>query len=81
MLDRQRHPYAALHGQDDAAEANAVNVIASYLAAQPTRPPEMVIQALWTSANRAHNRIQTGWDENAVARHWRPEASASQSCR
>jgi hypothetical protein len=54
-------------------EANAVNVVASYLAGQEQRPPDMVIRALETLANRAHNRIQTGWDEHAVRRQW-PDA-------
>jgi hypothetical protein len=54
-------------------EANAVNIIASYIAAQPESPPAQVARALEILANRAHNRIQTGWDENAVRRQW-PQA-------
>jgi hypothetical protein len=50
------------------AEATAVNVLASYLAGQEL-PPE-VVRALETLASRAHNRLQTGWDETAVRRQW-----------
>lgn len=56
-------------------EANAVKVICSYLAAQDT-VPDSVAQALETLASRAHNRIQTGWDETAVRRQW-PKAFES----
>ena len=51
-------------------EANAVNVIASYLAGAVHDPPAEVVRALEVLANRAHNRIQTGWDEAAVRRQW-----------
>jgi hypothetical protein len=51
-------------------EANAVNVVASYLAGKADPLPAEVARALETLANRAHNRIQTGWDENAVKRQW-----------
>jgi hypothetical protein len=50
-------------------EANTVNIIASYLAAKGELPAG-VAQALETLANRAHNRIQTGWDEDAVRKQW-----------
>lgn len=53
-------------------EANAVNVVATYLAVQP-RIPHEVARALEVLASRAHNRIQTGWDEHAIRRQW-PEA-------
>lgn len=53
-------------------EANAVNVVATYLAGQP-RIPREVARALEVLASRAHNRIQTGWDEHAIRRQW-PEA-------
>lgn len=59
------------------AEANAVNVVCSYLAGQDDVPDSVAI-ALEVLANRAHNRIQTGWDENAVRAQW-PKAFASQS--
>jgi hypothetical protein len=57
-------------------EANAVNVVCSYLAAQDG-VPDSVAKALETLANRAHNRIQTGWDENAVRQQW-PSAFSAQ---
>lgn len=50
-------------------EANAVNVVCSHLAAQDAIP-DSVAQALETLASRAHNRIQTGWDEVAVRKQW-----------
>jgi hypothetical protein len=87
FVDGQGQPIAAWNsgsldcpqlGPMTPQEANAVNVIASYLAAQPTRPPDIVIDALGTLASRARNRIQTGWDEYAIARQW-SEASASPS--
>jgi hypothetical protein len=51
------------------AEANATNVICSHLAGT-TSVPDEVARALEVLASRAHNRIQTGWDENAVRRQW-----------
>jgi hypothetical protein len=51
-------------------EANAVNVLLGYLAGQETEPPAPVIHALEMLASRGHYRIQTGWDENAVRKHW-----------
>ena len=50
-------------------EANAVNIVLGYLSGQAD-PPDMVIRALETLASRAHNRLQTGWDELAVRRQW-----------
>ena len=50
-------------------EANAVNVVCTYLAGQDTIP-DSVAKALETLASRAHNRIQTGWDEAAVRKQW-----------
>ncbi|HST48103.1 hypothetical protein [Jatrophihabitans sp.] len=55
------------------AEATAVNVLASYLAGMGQSLPAEVVRALETLANRAHNRLQTGWDETAVRRQW-PDA-------
>lgn len=55
------------------AEATAVNVLASYLAGVGQSLPSEVVRALETLANRAHNRLQTGWDEAAVRRQW-PDA-------
>jgi hypothetical protein len=48
-------------------EANAVNIVLGYLAGQDN-PPDMVVRALETLASRAHNRLQSGWDEGAVRR-------------
>jgi hypothetical protein len=50
-------------------EATAVNVVLGYLAAQEDLP-EQVVKSLEILANRAHNRLQAGWDEHAVRRHW-----------
>lgn len=52
------------------AEANAVNVLLGYISGRDDTPPVPVVHALEVLANRAHNRIQTGWDENAVRAHW-----------
>ena len=57
------------------AEATAVNIVISYMAALDD-PPDRVVQALHVLASRAHNRLQTGWDETAVQRHW-PKAFSS----
>ena len=54
-------------------EATAVNVVVSYLAGPGDELPVEVARALATLASRAHNRIQTGWDEVAVRQQW-PEA-------
>jgi hypothetical protein len=51
-------------------EANAVNVIATYLASATDPIPAEVVRALEVLASRAHNRVQTGWDENAVRAQW-----------
>jgi hypothetical protein len=51
-------------------EANAVNVLLGYLAGQGRELPVQVVHALEILASRAHNRIQTGWDENAVRKRW-----------
>lgn len=50
-------------------EANAVNIVASYLAGQED-PPPMVVRALERLASRAYNRLQSGWDEVAVRQQW-----------
>jgi len=50
-------------------EANAVNIVLGYLSGQAD-PPDMVVRAMETLANRAHYRLQTGWDEMAVRRQW-----------
>jgi hypothetical protein len=52
------------------AEATVVNVVISYLAGKDDPMPRQVANALETLASRAHNRLQTGWDEAAVRRQW-----------
>jgi hypothetical protein len=59
-------------------EANAVNILLGYLAGRDEDLPVPVVHALETLASRAHNRIQTGWDENAVRDHW-PTAYVAES--
>ena len=54
-------------------EATAVNVLLGYMVGKGEQPPREVVIALETLASRAHNRLQTGWDETAVRRQW-PEA-------
>ena len=63
-------PYDLRMARMTPEEANAVNVVASYLAGAHESIPDEVARALETLANRAHNRIQTGWDENAVRKQW-----------
>jgi len=50
-------------------EANAVNIVLGYMAGQE-EPPAMVVRALERLARRAHNRLQSGWDEQAVRQLW-----------
>lgn len=52
------------------AEATAVNTICAYLAGRGDDLAEEVVKALETLASRAHNRLQTGWDEHAVRKQW-----------
>jgi hypothetical protein len=52
------------------AEATAVNVICGYLAGRGDDLPPEVVRGLETLASRAHNRLLTGWDENAVREQW-----------
>ena len=51
-------------------EANAVNVLCSYIAGIGASIPDQVARSLETLASRAHNRLQTDWDENAVRKQW-----------
>ena len=51
-------------------EATAVNVLLGYMTGKDVRPPREVVLALEALASRAHNRLQTGWDETAVRRQW-----------
>jgi hypothetical protein len=52
------------------AEANAVNVLLGYLVGKGDHLPVEVVRAVEALASRAHNRLQTGWDEHAVRRQW-----------
>lgn len=54
-------------------EALAVNNIISYLLGRGDDLPHEIVRALDVLASRAHNRLQGGWDENAVRKQW-PEA-------
>ncbi|HEV3170830.1 MAG TPA: hypothetical protein VGZ32_10845 [Actinocrinis sp.] len=54
-------------------EAKSTNVIISYLAGRGEPLPAEVVHSLETLANRAHNRLQHGWDEAKVRQHW-PDA-------
>lgn len=51
-------------------EATAVNVLLGYFVGRDELPPREVVRSLETLANRAHNRLQAGWDEVAVRRQW-----------
>jgi hypothetical protein len=51
-------------------EATAVNTLCGYLAGTGEELPAEVARALEALASRAHNRLQTGWDENAVREQW-----------
>ncbi|MBU8865533.1 hypothetical protein [Paenarthrobacter aromaticivorans] len=51
-------------------EATAVNVLLGYFAGRSEQPPAQIVRSLETLANRAHNRLQAGWDETAVRRQW-----------
>ena len=62
--------YPLLMARMTPEEANAVNVVCAYLAGSDDRLPASVVDALATLASRAHNRIQTGWDETAVHKQW-----------
>lgn len=58
-------------------EATAVNILLGYFAGRPELPPAEIVRSLEILANRAHNRLQGGWDEVAVRRQW-PYAYADQ---
>jgi hypothetical protein len=51
-------------------EATAVNTLLGYLAGGQQPPPPAVVDGLVLLASRAHNRLQTGWDEHAVRKQW-----------
>ena len=54
-------------------EATAVGVLLGYFAGRAELPPREIVLVLETLADRAHNRLQTGWDEVSVRRQ-RPHA-------
>lgn len=51
-------------------EATAVNILLGYFDGRPELPPTEIVRSLEILANRAHNRLQGGWDEFAVRRQW-----------
>ena len=51
-------------------EATAVNILLGYFAGRPELPPGEIVRSLEILANRAHNRLQGGWDEFAVRCQW-----------
>lgn len=51
-------------------EASSVNIVVSYLAGRGDVLPDEVVRSLETLASRAHNRLQTGWDEAGVRKQW-----------
>ncbi|MGO4249498.1 hypothetical protein AB4Y87_19970 [Paenarthrobacter sp. RAF54_2] len=51
-------------------EATAVNVLLGYFAGRSEQPPAEIVRSLETLANRAHNRLQAGWNETAVRQQW-----------
>jgi len=44
--------------------------VLGYLVGKGYQPPSQAVKSLEMLASRAHNRIQTGWDEAAVRRQW-----------
>lgn len=51
-------------------EAAAVNALFGFLTGIEREIPPVVAQAMETLASRAHNRLQSGVDENAVRAQW-----------
>jgi hypothetical protein len=51
-------------------EAAAVNALFGFLTGIDREIPAVVAQAMETLASRAHNRLQSGVDENAVRAQW-----------
>lgn len=47
-----------------------MNILLGYFAGRPELPPAEIVRSLEILANRAHNRLQGGWDELAVRRQW-----------
>jgi hypothetical protein len=62
--------YGCLMARMTPQEATAVNVLLGYFAGRPELPPREIVRSLEILANRAHNRLQAGWDEVAVRRQW-----------
>jgi hypothetical protein len=52
------------------SEATAVNILLGYFSGKGPEPPREVVRALEVLAGRAHNRLQSGWDETAVRKQW-----------
>ena len=52
------------------SEAAAVNIFISYIAGTDPDPPAEVVRSLHILASRAYNRLQGGWHEAAVRKHW-----------
>ena len=50
-----------------------MNVLLGYFAGMPELPPREIVRSLEILANRAHNRLQAGWDDVAVRRQWPAE--------
>ena len=62
--------YRCLMARMTPQEATAVNILLGYFAGRPELPPREIVRSLEILANRAHNRLQGGWDEVAVRRQW-----------
>lgn len=62
--------YGCLMARMTPQEATAVNILLGYFAGRPELPPREIVRSLEILANRAHNRLQGGWDEVAVRRQW-----------
>ncbi|BCW36060.1 hypothetical protein StoSoilA2_21160 [Arthrobacter sp. StoSoilA2] len=43
-------------------------VLLGYFAGRSEQPPTEIVRSLETLANRAHHRLQAGWDETVVRR-------------
>ena len=60
--------YGCLMARMTPQEATAVNVLLGSFAGRAELPPREIV--LSNTRNRAHNRLQAGWDEVAVRRQW-----------
>jgi hypothetical protein len=52
------------------SEAAAVNITISYIAGKDPDPPAEVVRSLHILTSRAYSRLQGGWPEDAVRKHW-----------